>query len=716
MNSAQREAVQAIEGPVLIVAGPGSGKTRVITHRVAYLVRTCGVSPYRILAVTFTNKAANEMKERLQQLLGTRAEGLTVGTFHAFCALLLRREGQHAGFDSGYTIYDEEDALALLKRAMEEAEVDHRRYPIRAVRERISRAKSLLHDPQAYAASADGYYEQIVSRVYQRYQERLRANRAVDFDDLLLLAVQLLQSNQEVREKYQKRYLHVMIDEFQDTNIAQYRLAQLLAGGYKNICVVGDPDQSIYSWRNADLRNILNFQRDFPDAKLVNLAENYRSTQPILEAAKSLISANTLRLEKELRSTRGPGAPIVVHEAYTADEEAQFVLSEVERLSKEGFKPGDCAAMYRVNAQSRALEEACLRYGVKYRLVGSVRFYQRREVKDVMAYLRLLRNPNDEVSFTRVVNVPPRSLGEKSVQQFARWARSHDWPVHDALVRLRDEAPPDHGLTSRALNTFTHFLGLLDGLAQEAAKLHVVEVIDRVLEATSYRQHLTSEPGGEERWENVMELRGMADGFQSLEPGEGLAALLERLALVADVDSYEAQADALTLITLHQAKGLEFPVVFIVGMEEGLLPHARSLDDKAELEEERRLCYVGITRARERLYLLRAFRRHLAGAGGPTIASRFLRELPSHILAAPKPEPSKANSAWGVWAPAEAPPPAKPQLTFKAGEKVTHAKFGEGIVVSCAPSGADLEVTVAFKGEAGVKRLLASFAPLQKVE
>jgi len=719
LNPAQRQAVETVQGPLLIVAGPGSGKTRVITHRIAYLVHVCGISPYRILAVTFTNKAANEMRERLQRLLGSRVGGLTVGTFHAFCASVLRRDGEHIGLDSHFTIFDEEDSLEVVKQAMEETDVDPRRFPLRAIREAISRAKSLLRGPDEFARIADSFYERVVHQVYERYQALLVANSAVDFDDLLMRAVRLLEVQPQVLKRYQRRFLHVLIDEFQDTNIAQYRLAKLLAGEYRNICVVGDPDQSIYSWRNADLRNILSFQKDYPDAATVNLEENYRSSKTILGAAKQVIAANRLRLERDLWTNKEQGVPITVYEAYNEEEEAQFTLSEVERLVREdglGYK--DCAVMYRVNAQSRVLEEACIRYGVRYKLVGGVRFYQRREVKDVMAYLRLLQNLSDQVSLLRVINVPSRGVGQRSLQGLARWAESQEVSFRQGLElvaqRVADKDWKGLPLTARAAHAVARFVHLLDGLAEESQRLHVVELIDRVLEATGYRDYVLAQPQAEERWENVRELRGLAQEFDELEPPEGLTALLERLALVADIDDYDEKTDALTLITLHQVKGLEFPAVFIMGMEEGLLPHARSLDDEEELEEERRLCYVGMTRGQDRLYLLRAFRRRLMGDSGPTIASRFLQDIPPDLIRFPH-RVQEEGSPWGRWAP-QVSGTEKEATSFRAGDRVRHDKFGEGIVVSCQRTDTDQEVTVVFRGEAGIKRLLLSFAPLEKLE
>ena len=725
LNPAQKEAVETTQGPLLIIAGPGSGKTRVITHRIAYLVRDCGISPYRILAVTFTNKAAREMRERVQRLVGPRGDALTLGTFHAFCALMLRRDGGFVGLPSSYTIYDAEDQLAIIKEAMQLAELDPRRNRPQAVRSVISRAKSLLMDSQALAQHPQGYFDELCARVYFHYEELLARNHAADFDDLLMKAVQLLQDHQQVRERYQDRYLYLMVDEFQDTNVAQYRLARLLAGEHRNICVVGDPDQSIYSWRSADIRNILSFQQDYTDAKTVSLEQNYRSTGNILEAAKALIAANGMRLDKDLFTQNSQGAPVVVHEAYDQDDEASYVVSEVDRLVRqERFNPGDCAVMYRVNAQSRALEEACLHRGMKYRLVGGVRFYQRREVKDLMAYLRVLYNPLDEVSLGRIINVPPRGIGAKSLQELVQWAREQNIPLltamqHIAAARSAGETGPVP-LTSRAANSVAKLANMLEELAELSSQLQVVDLIDRVLEVTGFRNFIqNSEDRPEERWENIMELRETAKEFNAGEPPDGLASLLERLALVADVDQYEDADESMTLITLHQAKGLEFPVVFIVGLEEGLLPHIRSMENEDQMEEERRLCYVGITRAQQRLYLLRAFRRGLMGSSGPTYASRFLREVPSHLMVPPQlPQAVSQKPAFRAdWGPSPAAQPTAPaRPTLEVGDLVRHSTFGEGVVMECVSTGADQEVTVRFSEGAGEKRLLLSFAPLEKIE
>ena len=728
LNPAQKKAVETIAGPLLIVAGPGSGKTRVITHRIAYLVRVHDVSPYRVAAVTFTNKAAKEMKARLQRLVGTRSDALTVGTFHSFCALLLRRDGSRVGLPSNYTIYDADDQLVLIKQAMELAELDTKQNPPQAVRSVISRAKSVLMDSQGLARHSQDYFKERCARVYHHYEELLARNNAADFDDLLMRSVQLLQEHPDVRERYQARYLYLMVDEFQDTNVAQYRLARLLAGQHRNICVVGDPDQSIYSWRSADIRNILSFQQDYPDAAVISLEENYRSSAKILDAAKHLISANGLRIRKDLFTQNAEGPPVEVHEAYDEDEEASYVITEVARLVREEkVRPGDCAVMYRVNAQSRALEEACLHRGMKYRLVGGVRFYQRREVKDLMAYLRLLHNPLDEVSLTRVAGVPPRGIGAKTLQNLTTWSQRENVPLFTAVQRVaasqRAGEPCPVSLNSRAVNAVAGLAGVVERLVQQASQLKVVELIDRVLEDSGLRRFIQdedqrSEGRGEERWQNILELREVAQEFNAEEPPDGLATLLERLSLVADVDNYEESEDSMTLITLHQSKGLEFPAVFIVGLEEGLLPHSRSMDSEEQLEEERRLCYVGVTRAQRRLYLLRAFRRGFMGRGGPTLASRFLRDIPQGLMSpggTPQREAAKNTSweAWGAAVAAQTPPP-KPQL--QVGDLVRHTSFGEGVVMGYQPDGVDIQVTVEFSGGVGQKRLLLSYAPLEKIE
>ena len=712
LNPAQKEAVQTIEGPVLIVAGPGSGKTRVIAHRVAYLITVCGISPRRVMAVTFTNKAAREMKERIYHLLGKTVEGLTLGTFHATCARILRMEAQHIGLSKDFLIYDESDQNSLLKRSIEQIGLDPKQYPPKAIGAAISAAKARLLAPQEYRQQVGSYYEEVVARVYERYQELLAENSALDFDDLIMKVVQLFRSQPEVLAKYQSRYLHVMIDEFQDTNLAQYILSRQLAGKYKNICVVGDPDQSIYSWRQANLRHILDFEKDYPDVKIVFLEQNYRSTQTILKAADHVIAANQQRKQKKLWTENEVGVPISVVQTYNEQEEAHFAVSEVERLVAHGsHKAGDIAIMYRTNAQSRALEEEFVRYGFPYRLVGGTRFYERREVKDVVAYLRLMHNLHDTVSLTRIINVPGRGIGQRTIAELTTWANEKGLSYYDALklIALGEEPTP---FASRSTQALSHFVNVLDELIAKTGELSLADLLDLVLEKTGYKKYTLEGADGEERWDNILELRTVAAGYKDLEHREALAAFLEEVALVSDVDELDEKVDAATLITLHQAKGLEFPVVFIVGMEEGVLPHFKSLPDPEQMEEERRLCYVGITRAKEKVYLVYTLRRSLMGSSAHNPPSRFLKDIPPHLIVSPSLQGTQATH--GQKMSSVNPVPAKPAL--KAGEHVSHAMFGEGIVVSCMASGGDQEVTVAFKGEAGIKKFLLSLAPLQKLE
>ncbi len=734
LNPAQREAVETVDGPLLIIAGPGSGKTRVITHRIAYLVRVCGVSPYSILAMTFTNKAAREMRERLARLTGPYSDALTVGTFHSFCARLLRREGEHLGLSRNYSIFDGDDQIAAIKRCLEQADYDPKRHPPRAVLAAISRAKSVLQDSQAMARQSQGdYFGEVSARVYRHYEELLARNNAVDFDDLLLRTAQLFREFPEVLQRYQERYTYLMVDEFQDTNVAQYRISQQMAQTHQNFCVVGDPDQSIYSWRSADVRNILNFKADYPRARAIPLGQNYRSTATILNAAKGLIESNGQRLDNDLFTENSTGLPVQVGEAYDDDQEAASVIAEIKRLTREeGFKLGGCAVMYRVNAQSRALEEACLQQGVKYRLVGGTRFYNRREIRDLTAYLRLLNNQQDDVNLARVVGVPPRGIGAKSMQQLAGWASAHGVSMFEAMREVAAAAakkPVPASLPSRAASAISKFAAVIDRLVGLSREVEVVKLIDLLLAESGLQKHIQdSDDRPEERWENVMAFRALAQEFNAETPPDGLGSLLERTALVSQVDELEDADDSITLITLHQAKGLEFPVVFIVGLEEGLLPHSRSMDSEEQTEEERRLCYVGMTRAEQRLYLLRAFRRGFRGGnGGPAIASRFLREIPAELVApaaltsAPAravsaPEPGRGSSirAAALAAAAAAPPPSRPSL--RVGDPVRHVAFGDGIVTACDATASDVEVTVEFAGGAGVKRLLLSFAPLEKLD
>ena len=710
LNPAQRQAVEAIEGPVLILAGPGSGKTRVIAHRVAYLIKTCGVNPHHIMAVTFTNKAAREMRNRLEQLLGQACEALTLGTFHAICARILRREGKAMGLDSRFVIYDEEDQLAIIKQTLQELNLDPKQYAPRALHSAISSAKSRLISPEDYTQQVSSYFEEIVHRVYQRYQQLLSQGQAVDFDDLLMKTVQLFQDHPQILNRYQSRYIHILVDEFQDTNIAQYMLIKQLAGKYHNICVVGDPDQSIYSWRFADLRNILSFEKDYPEAKTVWLEQNYRSTKTILEAASDIISPNIQRKPKNLWTENETGSKVSMIENYSEEEEALSVAGEIEKLtSQQQISLRDCAVMYRVNAQSRALEETFMRYGVPYRLVGGTRFYQRREVKDIIAYLRLIHNPQDNVGLTRIINVPGRGIGQRTLSQLQAWARTHDTFLFEALKQVIEEKT----LSPRITQVLVGFAALMANLIVRSRELSLVELIDKILEHTGYREYILGGKHGEERWENVTELKSVAREYDGLNPEEALANFLEKVSLVADVDELDEKADAVTLITLHQAKGLEFPIVFIVGLEEGILPHRKSFDDPEDMEEERRLCYVGVTRAQKRVYLLRSYRRSLFGSSSANRPSRFLQDISPHLISKKELWEEKVGPLAEVYSQPLIQPLST--LELKVGDWVHHSKFGDGIVMDCLPSSGDHEVSVVFE-QFGIKKLLLSLAPLEKIE
>ena len=711
LNSAQKQAVETVDGPVLVLAGPGSGKTRVITHRIAYLVRVCGVAPHRIMAVTFTNKAAREMKSRLEQLVSQACDALTVGTFHAICARILRIDGKAIGIDSRFIIYDDADQMNLMKRCLQELNIDHKEYSPRVVLSSISAAKSRLVGPERYSGQASSYFEEIVLRAYQLYQGLLAQNRAVDFDDLLMKTVQLFEGHPQVLDRYRSRYLHILVDEFQDTNVAQYALIRQLAGKDHDICVVGDPDQSIYSWRSADSGNILNFGKDYPQAKEVLLEQNYRSTKTILEVAQEVISVNEQRKPKSLWTENDTGSKVSVFDSYNEEEEAQSVAREIERVVRqENLSFRDCAVMYRVNAQSRALEDTFVRCGVPYKLVGGTRFYQRREVKDVISYLRVIQNPSDDVSMARIINIPGRGIGQRTLSQLYSMAGSRQ----DSLYTVLKEVVRGGFLSSRITSTLVGFITMIDKFIEERQTMGLVKLLDEILSCTAYKEYLNRVGDGDERWENVMELRSVATEYDSNNSIGSLVAFLEKVGLVADADGLNESTGAVTLVTLHQAKGLEFPVVFIVGLEEGILPHSRSLDDPGEMEEERRLCYVGITRAKERLYLLRTHRRTIFGKGSSNRASRFLRDISPRL-----------TTTIGLWKKESIGPVidmhTSPELysndliELKVGDWVCHSKFGDGVVKDCINDRGDKVVTVAFE-QVGPKKLMLSLAPLEKIE
>lgn len=658
LNPEQARAVTTTEGPLLILAGAGSGKTRVLAHRIAYLVGVKGVAPWRILAVTFTNKAASELRERIISLVGEAGRDVQAGTFHALCARVLRQDGEAIGISRRFVIYDTDDQQSLMKQILREQDLPLTgEFRPSAVLGAISRAKNEMLDPAFLSENAANHRERTIARLATRYQERLQRANALDFDDLLLEAVRLFQEARQVLAKYQERWRYLHVDEYQDTNRAQYLWVRALAEQHHNLCVVGDDDQSIYSWRGADLRNILDFERDWPKTAVVKLERNYRSTQLILDAAHAVVSRNTARKEKKLWTEIPGGMKIQRFEAYNEEEEAEWIARQVETLvggrstaltrradddgSETTFRARDIAVMYRMNAQSRAIEESFLRYGIRYQLVGGTRFYSRREVKDALAYLRILRSDTDSVSFERIINVPARAIGDKTVEVLRAAAAATDPETGEpattwsAIERAaRGDLPT---IAARTRNALAEFANLVRRLRARVAILPLPELLDEVLEASGYRAMLADgSEDGEERWANLLELRSVTTRYDDLEPEDALDRLLEETALVADQDSYEGDADAVTLITLHAAKGLEFPVVFIAGLEEGLFPHSRALDDERQLEEERRLAYVGITRAKRRLFLSHAWRRATWGMGQAAVPSRFLLEIPAELMVGPR--------------------------------------------------------------------------------
>jgi DNA helicase-2/ATP-dependent DNA helicase PcrA len=759
LNPAQQEAVRAVDGPLLILAGPGSGKTRVIVHRIAHMMNG-DIHPANILSVTFTNRAAREMRERVEGLVGeVRARYLTMGTFHSTCARWLRRDGEEIGIGRDFVIFDDRDQLDLVKRIMREMSIDEKRFNPRSFLSGIGSAKSELVSVDKYAELAKGPFEEQIAAIYRRYEQLLRESQGLDFDDLISRAVQLFRVSPDTLTRYQDRYRYVMVDEFQDTNVAQYQLVKTLASRDRNIAVVGDPDQSIYGWRRADIRNILNFEDDFPGLKVVTLEQNYRSTQKILDAAQAVISVNTLRKEKNLWTDNPSGAPIALHQAFDERDEAAYVIGEIRRLVRQGETSlGDVAVMYRTNAQSRAIEDGLVRATIPYRLIGGIRFYERKEIKDVLSYLRLIQNPQDVVSFERMINVPARGLGAKTVADLTDWARKLSMPPFMALELLASpDAPLDERARTspfgtRALNGLVGFHDLIAGLRAERSNMTLVDLIDQVLDRTGYERYVRDgSEEGEDRWRNVGELRTKAEDYEGAMAAESLPRLLEEVSLVQDVDTMEPGASVVTLITLHQAKGLEFPIVFITGLEDGILPHARSAEDPRQMEEERRLFYVGITRAMQRLYLVHAFRRGVWGASKLSEPSPFVKDIPTSIMKLSAGGSSSGSYArtertaslysrpeLDTWTPVTSAPrtaamhreldeldefdepdptPARRSITqqqFNAGDRVSHPSFGEGVVVSSRMTGDDEQVEVLFKGT-GTKKLSMAFAPLQRL-
>ncbi|WP_292262380.1 DNA helicase PcrA [Megasphaera sp.] len=727
LNDRQCEAVKHTEGPLLITAGAGSGKTKVLTCRIAHLLEL-GVAPYRILAITFTNKAAKEMKERVTNLVGAQADSIWLSTFHSFCAKLLRFEvdGFH-GYTRNFTIYDSSDQLVLVKDCLKKLNLDDKQFTPRSVLGTISSAKNVLMDAKAFAAKASDFYEQKVADVYALYQEKLRENNAVDFDDLLFLAVRLLQENEEVREKYQSRFQYILVDEYQDTNHAQYALTKILAARWRNICVVGDADQSIYAWRGADIRNIIDFTRDYPDAASIKLEQNYRSTKTILHAANAVIDNNESRPKKTLWTENPTGNKIIHYQAQTEHDEADYIAGVIYNRHEISHEPyGDMAILFRTNAQSRVLEEKLMRYAIPYTMVGGTKFYDRKEIKDVLAYLRLLYNPEDSLSLTRIINVPKRNIGATTMEHVAAYAEAQGISLFEALSST-DEIP----VTKRAKASLENFAAMIFDLLNDIEGKDVLSLIETVIKQTGYGDMLDKEaehdPQGESRKENVGEFLSVAKDYMDSNPEGNLQDFLENVALVSDVDDFESSDSKVTLMTLHAAKGLEFPVVFLTGLDEGLFPHSRTLMDPAQVEEERRLAYVGITRAERQLYVTNAVTRTMYGRISAYMPSRFLAEIPPQFMedyhrksAMPQ---SRTTAVPGkqrvsiLTKPVASSLPKKHAVTdtFAKGDKVRHKIWGIGTVLDVIGEGPNMQMKIQFPTK-GVRQVVVKYAPLEKVQ
>ena len=738
LNPQQREAVVHHGGPLLIIAGAGSGKTRVLAHRIAYLLAERHVQPGQILAITFTNKAAAEMRERVEALVGPAAKAMWVSTFHSACVRILRREAGKLGLKSSFSIYDAADSQRLMAMVVRDLDLDPKRYPPRSFSHQVSNLKNELIDEETYAGqvSEGTHQERMLAQAYTAYQRRLRQANALDFDDLIMTVVNLLQAFPDVAEYYRRRFRHVLVDEYQDTNHAQYVLIRELVSAHVSdaalgelppaeLCVVGDADQSIYAFRGATIRNIEEFEQDYPDAKTVLLEQNYRSTQNILQAANAVIAGNDKRRPKNLWSEAGDGSLIVGYVGDSEHDEASFVARTIDELGDEaGVRPGDVAVFYRTNAQSRALEEVFVRVGLPYKVVGGTRFYERREVKDALAYLRVISNPTDTVNLRRILNVPKRGIGDRAEGAVAALADRERIPFIAALGRAAD-AP---GIATRSVAAIAAFTSLLESLQEvRESGAGVSELLEAILDRSGYLAELrkSPDPQDESRIENLAELVAVAGEFDANYPGAPLEDFLEQVSLVADTDEIPAddQEDrgVVTLMTLHTAKGLEFPVVFLTGMEDGTFPHMRSLGDKDELAEERRLAYVGITRARERLHLSRAQVRSAWGSPQYNPPSRFLSEIPSSLIdwqriettgSRPSSTPAVARLAArpGVRSPGN-----RPVISLDAGDKVTHDSFGVGTVVRVEGHGERAMAHIDFGGDTGVKRLLLRYAPVEKL-
>jgi len=727
LNPEQQEAVKATDGPLLIMAGAGSGKTRVLTHRIAYLMVEKGVNPYNILAITFTNKAAREMRERIKKMMGGTADEIWISTFHSMCVRILRRDIDRIGYNRNFTILDSTDQQSVIKAILKDKNIDPKKFDPRAILGSISSAKNELTTPEEFAKTTGDYYQQIVSDVYAEYQKRLKRNQALDFDDLIMKTIQLFQRVPEVLEYYQRKFQYIHVDEYQDTNRAQYMLVKLMAARFRNLCVVGDSDQSIYRWRGADIANILSFEKDYPNAKVILLEQNYRSTKRILHAANEVISRNHNRKAKNLWTENQEGSKICYYRADSEQGEAQFVAGKIKELTKDGNRPlSEIAILYRTNAQSRVMEEVLLKSNIEYSIVGGIKFYDRKEIKDILAYLRLIANPDDDISLQRVINVPKRGIGSGSIDKIANFAALHDMTMFEAL-----ESIELIGLSPKITKAAAEFRDLISNYAKMLEYLSVTELVEDILEKSGYTEMLTAEKSieAQSRLENLEEFLSVTKSFEESSEDKSLVAFLTDLALVADIDKLDddgEKADAVVLMTLHSAKGLEFPIVFLIGMEEGVFPHSRSLMEEAEMEEERRLAYVGITRAENELYLSNAQIRTLFGRTNMNPPSRFIKEIPEDLLEdlkmKAKSGASFGASPFGARSVQQRKPVIRPalndtggdELAWKVGDKAQHGKWGTGTVVSVKGEGEGMELDIAFPKPVGIKRLLAKFAPITK--
>ncbi|MGP4076033.1 DNA helicase PcrA [Halobacillus sp. K22] len=732
LNEQQRNAVTHTEGPLLIMAGAGSGKTRVLTHRIAYLLSEKDAAPRNILAITFTNKAAREMKDRVESLVGKDGEKIWMSTFHSMCVRILRRDIDRIGYDRNFSILDSSDQLSVIKQVLKGFNLDPKRWDPRAMLGAISNSKNELLTPEDYEQKAGNMHEEQIAKIYKGYQKKLRKNQSLDFDDLIMQTLSLFDRVPEVLEYYQRRFQYIHVDEYQDTNHAQYQLVKQLASRYKNLCVVGDSDQSIYAWRGADIQNILNFESDYPNARTILLEQNYRSTELILNAANNVIDNNSGRKPKRLWTDNAGGEKIHYHQANTEREEALFVTDKIEDLIRQGrFQYKDAAILYRTNAQSRTIEETFVKAGVPYQMIGGTKFYDRKEIKDMLAYLRLIANPNDDLSFQRVVNEPKRGVGKTSMDKMMAYAADHDISLYEAAAEVDFV-----GVSAKAAKAIMAFRKMIQNWTQQQEFLSATDMVQDVITKTGYEEMLKNEKSieAQSRLENIEEFKSVTKNFEENSEDKTLVAFLTDLALIADIDSMNedpSSDDTVTLMTLHSAKGLEFPLVFLIGMEENVFPHSRALMEEEEMEEERRLAYVGITRTEKQLFITHAKMRTLYGRTNMNPISRFINEIPEDLVEGkeqPEELPFFNKKREPAGAQGSAPQPKKraakksqpkestggEKITWNPGDKAAHKKWGEGTVVNVQGEGDAMELDIAFPAPTGIKRLLARYAPITK--